>query len=114
MKRLRQCIELNKRELKVGNELKLTEDQEYMLHGKIQRLQRYKKLKETYCDRASQRYEEERHSTMLEHLWDTLKRGEKSSGAKPWCELGFRSEDPVEDLGRTGFLGLKQLHTFVV
>lgn len=56
-----------------------------------------------------------RHTKMLKDIWDAAKVQKLDvPGAKKWKKIGFTSEVPQREFGRTGVLGLEEMHLFVV
>ncbi|GAA5807621.1 hypothetical protein MFLAVUS_000990 [Mucor flavus] len=56
-----------------------------------------------------------RHINMLNDIWDAAKVDQVDiPGAKKWKKIGFTSEVPQREFGRTGVFGLEEMHLFVI
>ncbi|ORY93812.1 ELMO/CED-12 family-domain-containing protein [Syncephalastrum racemosum] len=54
-----------------------------------------------------------RHAQMLEDIWNAaLVADVHVSGARKWKKLGFATEVPHREFGRTGVFGLERMHAF--
>ncbi|CAO3623991.1 unnamed protein product [Cunninghamella blakesleeana] len=52
---------------------------------------------------------------MLNEIWDAAKVSNiQIHGARKWKKIGFSSESPQKEFGRTGLFGLQRMHAFVM
>ncbi|CEP09887.1 hypothetical protein [Parasitella parasitica] len=55
-----------------------------------------------------------RHASMLKDIWEAAKVDQiEIAGVKKWRKIGFTTEVPQREFGRTGLLGLEEMHMFV-
>ncbi|KAL7317107.1 hypothetical protein PS15m_003505 [Mucor circinelloides] len=56
-----------------------------------------------------------RHLNMLNDIWEAAKVDQIDiPGAKKWKKIGFTTEVPQREFGRTGVFGLEEMHLFVL
>ncbi|KAG1116204.1 hypothetical protein G6F42_013750 [Rhizopus arrhizus] len=56
-----------------------------------------------------------RHLSMLNDIWEAAKVDQIDiPGAKKWKKIGFTTEVPQREFGRTGVFGLEEMHLFVL
>lgn len=56
-----------------------------------------------------------RHLNMLNDIWEAAKVEQIDiPGAKKWKKIGFTTEVPQREFGRTGVFGLEEMHLFVL